>query len=323
MPKIITDTDPTLEAIDKAIAYAALLKEKPRRYVGMSSVGEECKRKLWYRFRWATPETFDAKSLKRFEDGHTQEDVQANRLRLVHGITLLTHDPDTGDQIGFRDLAGHFCGHCDGNILGILQAPKTWHIWEHKSVEEKALVELEKLKRTYGDKEALKHWKPVYYAQAILYMYYAGMTRHYLTVSSPGGRRTVSCRTNCDTAEALVLIEKAKRIIEAQNPPEKISKSADYFECRWCSFHSICHGENIPQKNCRTCLHSTPLMSEPDGAWACARYGAMLEDEKQREGCGSHLFIPSFVPGRVVNATEEQVTYELNDGSFYTNRTEN
>ncbi len=177
--------DPTLAAADQALEDAE--NSKPSRdYLGMSAIGASCERMLFYSFRWAQRVRFNAETLKRFADGHSGEDVQAARLRMVPGLTLITVDPETGRQIGFVDDTGHFKGHADGAVLGLLQAPKTWHIWEHK-VSEKFKA-LEKLKAEHGEKAALEKWNPTYYAQAVLYMHYSGISRHYLTCSTPGGR---------------------------------------------------------------------------------------------------------------------------------------
>lgn len=318
----ILATDPTLEAVNRAMEYASQLEqEKSLRggSIGMGWVGEPCSRKIWYRFRWADAEIFNAETLKRFEDGHAAEAQQATRLRMVQGITLITHDPDSGQQIGFNDIQNHMRGYLDGQILGILQAPKTWHVWEHKAVGEKSIAELEKLKAKFGEKEALKKWKPLYYAQAILYMHYTGFTRHYMTVSSPGGRSTVSIRTNADEAESLVLINKVARIIQMQNPPERISKTEDFFECRFCVMSDICHKDKQPKSNCRTCLHSTPV---ENGGWHCAKFNQILPIELQKTGCASHLYIPSLVPGEIIEAGENFVKYRMKDGAIYTNEGE-
>ena len=114
--------DPTLAAADAALARVE--NSKPRRgYLGMSGIGRSCKRRLWYDYRWITRVQFDALTLKRFLDGHSGEDLQAQRLRMVEGITLLTVDPESGRQFGYADLDSHFRGHMDGAILGLLQAP--------------------------------------------------------------------------------------------------------------------------------------------------------------------------------------------------------
>ena len=95
MAAIPAPADPTLVAVDAAIELRGNA-EQHRPYLGMSAIGRACSRALWYGFRWCSPNTFDAATLKRFEDGHRGEDIQADRLRLVEGIELLTIDPRTG-----------------------------------------------------------------------------------------------------------------------------------------------------------------------------------------------------------------------------------
>ncbi len=236
IPEVV---DPTLAAIDREMERRAA--EEPRRsYLGASQIGETCERKLWYGLRPDMPRArFPASVLKRFEDGHRGEDVMAERLRLVPGVELWTADDQTGEQFGFTDLGGMFSGHIDGVILGLLQAPETPHIWEHKQVEK--LDEFRKAKRSFGDKQALQAWNQTYYAQAVIYMDYFDLTRHYLTVSSAGGRETDSCRTEANPAMAEALRGKAKRIIEAASPPARISERPEHFKCKWCDFRDTCH----------------------------------------------------------------------------------
>lgn len=233
--------DPTLEAVDRAIE-AASRREVRRTYLGISSIGHPCGRRLWYGFHTDAREEFDAETLYRFDDGHRGEDVMAARLRMVPGITLLTIDPNTGRQFRFEDHGGRFAGHPDGVILGLLQAPKRWHIWEHKQVGEKGQAELVKLKEKHGEKQALRAWNPVYYAQAVCYLHYAQLDRHYLTCSTPGGRKTISVRTDADPEHAVAMIDKAKRIIEARAPLAKLSGDPSWWQCKMCGHHAACHG---------------------------------------------------------------------------------
>ncbi len=232
--------DATLLEIDKVLEAIAA-KEPVRNYLGASSIGDSCERKLWYRLHTNHKEKFDAATLRRFNDGHRSEDVMAGLLRSVSGIELYTHKtPD--EQYGFEDNTlgpKIFSGHYDGIIHGILEAPKTYHIWENKTVNEKKFNELKKLKEI-DEKSALQKWDKVYYAQAIIYMDYEGLPRHYMTVTTPGVRDYVSVRTNADPAYAGALKLKAKRIINATTEPERIGGS-DYYECKWCAFYDICH----------------------------------------------------------------------------------
>jgi hypothetical protein len=302
--------DPTLAAIDRALE-AVSRRKPPRPYLGMSAIGYSCERALWYSFRWVSPPNFDALSLKRFEDGHSGEDVQAARLRMVEGLTLLTIDPDTGRQYEFIDHNGHFRGHFDGAVLGLLQAPRKFHVWEHKQVSEKGQRELETAKRTVGEQNALLKWNPAYYAQAVLYMDYAGIDRHYLTVSSPGGRHTVSCRTHANPDAAAALKDKARRIIYSDWAPPRISDNPSWYQCAMCEHHGVCHQGAQAPRSCRTCLHSRPA---DNGLWHCERWNQTLDRARQEAGCEKHLYLPSLVPGQQVDAGEDWIEYQMNDG---------
>jgi hypothetical protein len=291
-----TTPDPTLEAIDRAIE--ARQSRRHRNYLGMSAIGRPCDRELWYSFRHCLRPEFDAASLKRFEDGHRGEDLQAKRLRMVKGIELHVKGAD-GEQFGFEDLGGHFRGHMDGAIRGLLQAPKTWHVWEHKQVSDKGLAKLLKAIQDHGEKAALREWDETYHAQAQLYMWYSGMSRHYLTCSSPGGRHTIGVRTNADKGIAKQYQARASRIIFSQHPPSKLSDDPSWWQCRFCSYQGICHEKAIPEPSCRNCLHTTP---EEDGTWSCVVKGPV-------KMCSLHLFIPDLI-GVPVDANEGSVEYE-------------
>lgn len=305
---------PTLDAVDRAIESAEARKP-PRHYLGMSSIGHACQRKPWLDWRWVAHVRFKADALKRFHDGHEGEALQAKRLRMVDGIELHIVDPDTGRQFGFDDHDGHFRGHMDGAILGVLQAPKTWHVWEHKQVSEKKFAELEQLKADKGEKEALRLWNEVYYGQAVLYMHYSGMRRHYLTVATPGGRDTIDCRTDENPAHAMRLIALAERLIGANAPPPRVSDDPAWYQCRMCDYHAFCHQGVIERRNCRTCLHSTPVAQ---GQWHCGRHDALRDVQQQLVGCESHLFLPGLIPAEQIDADGESVTYRYPDGTEWT-----
>jgi hypothetical protein len=312
MVALPTIEDPTLAAVDRALEERRNA-EPARPYLGMSIIGKECERELWLTFRWVGREVSDAVTLKRFEDGHRGEDLQAERLRLVPGLELHTHDPNTGGQFAVEDCGGHVKGHMDGAVLGIIQAPKTWHCWEHKQVGEKKQTELLRFKTKLGEKDALFAWNPVYYWQGQGYMGYTGMTRHYLTAASPGGRHTVSVRTDYDEAAFLRLRAKARRVVFGARPPMGISADPTFYKCKWCAFHAHCHEAKWPDAaNCRTCLHATP---EEDGTWSCARFAKTLSVDEQRQGCPAHLYIPDLIPAEQVDAGPDWVGYRLADGT--------
>ncbi len=326
-------SDPTLDAADAALVERQ--DRTPRPYYGMSMAGLACARRRWLAFRWAGREQMNAQSLRAIEDGYQGEALQAKRLRMVPGVELITEQ--NGKQIAVEAIDGHMRGHLDGAIRGLLQAPKTWCVWEHKQVNEKKHAALQKAKDTKGEKDALEVWDAVYFAQAQMYMRYTGMERHYLTAATPGGRATISVRTDYQPDKAARIEADARAVIYAAEPPPRISEDASWYECKFCPFHAQCHGEARPAVTCRSCAHSTPI---DNGAWHCARFDAEIPEDAQRDGCVDHRYIPALLErvaelvesdergdrvqwrNRLTGKTFEQPDYdsrELHDASDFRN----
>lgn len=231
--------DYTIDRMWKAIEESH--EDEERDYLGASLIGHDCLRYLYYVYNKYPREPFSGKTLATFESGHRSEDLAAERLKLIDGVTLITHDED-GNQYGFSDFDGKFQGHYDGGIKGISEAPKTWHVWEHKECNERKFKDFLKKRQDHGYKSVLKIWNKQYYAQAQIYMHYTKMSRHYMTVSTMGGRDYASCRTDYNKEHALEYIRKAQTVIEALSPLPQISNNPDYFVCKWCDFKDTCHG---------------------------------------------------------------------------------
>lgn len=310
--------DATLDAIDEKIVAANDVT--PRGYYGASQAGDDCERRQWYRLHWALPEYHSAATLRRFADGFAGEDLMASRLRLVEDIDLRTHR--NGEQFEVSAIAGHLKGHLDGCIKGVHAAPKTWHVWEHKQVQQTGSHGFNRLKKliTEDEKEALEQWNSNYFAQAQLYMGLANLKRHYLTVSTPGGRDYISCRTDYQPKAFKAIIEKAERVISDRELPVRISADPEYFQCGWCGFKETCHGDKTAQVNCRTCLHGRPITDEKAGApgkpagrgtWYCEFHSKNLSLKLQRTGCSDHLFHPGLIPWATLMGTDEENNLNL------------
>lgn len=303
--------DPTLAAMNAAIERDGN-SDAPRQYLGMSGIGKPCHRAIWYDFRWATDRQIAASGLRAIQDGYANEELTIKRLRAVDAITLWTEGED-GQQIGCEDLSGHFCGHLDGVIEGLLQAPKTPHVWENKAVNQKKFDALKKLIAEVGEKLALINWDSIYHAQAQLYMHYTKLTRHYLTVNTPGGRDTVACRTNYDKASAQHYIDLARSIIASEGPPMRMSDDAAHWKCKWCDHHAVCHTGQFPKVTCRSCAHVTPMLDEL-GGWHCQKYDDRIPVEVQRTGCEQHLYHPEILHFlQPVNGNMEQNWVQYQD----------
>lgn len=208
-----------------------------RNYIGASSIGDECSRKIWYQYNNYPKKPMGWLVLCAIEDGHHTEKVMVERYRMLDGIDLYADD-GTG-QFGY-DYEGWFKGHVDGMIKGLIEAPNTWHVFEVKAKKEEFFNKLKKCIETYGEKEALKNWDYLYYCQAVLYMHFMDVTRHCMVVATAGGRDFIQLRTEANPKLAKALITKGKRIKDAKDPPER-AYSKNNYQCKWCPFYEECY----------------------------------------------------------------------------------
>jgi len=283
--------DPTLLAARKALEAREAGRGHSRR-IGGSSVGHECTRRGWYSFRWTSPTVIGSSGLLAINDGHRGEIVLADLLRAVEGVELWTEDPEKpGEQISFELVNGHFVGKLDGIILGLLQAPKTPHVWEAKVVNLKKFDKLRKDIEKFGEKNALEQWDAVYFAQAQMYMMGMKIDRHYLTVASPGVRDIISVRTEYQKNRAEMYEGRAQTIAYSSGIPSRISNDPAFYGCKFCDHSDVCHRRETPLINCRTCDHARAL---PDGIWHCNYHDYVLSVEDQQVACKHHRFHPEF-----------------------------
>jgi hypothetical protein len=71
----------------------------------------------------------------------------------------------------------------------------------------------------------------------------------------------------------------------------------------------LCHGNDRPEVNCRTCIHSTP---EADGTWSCVQDGQkmVIDFDWQKKACEHHLFIPELLNREIAEAGKDFITYD-------------
>lgn len=315
---------PTVDAI--YAAYEAKQETGYRYHLGASLIGKACERALWYDFRWATRSKFEGRILRLFETGQLEEArIVANLISTsvqIHDHEYLDPDRYVEDydkpvkQIGVRDEFGHFGGSLDGMGIGVLEAPATWHVLEFKTHHEKSFNSLKK--------DGVEKSKPRHYAQVQVYMHLIGATRALYVARNKNTDELHSERIHYDVTFAIRMLAKANRVIQAARPPAKISNNPSWFECRFCDHYDVCHGEAMPERHCRSCMHSTPVEG---GVWACAQaefHGAYVDiaREVQEMGCPSHRYIPELIHGTQTDATEEPpgnwlITYLLTNGGTF------
>jgi hypothetical protein len=307
----------TVEAIWRS--YEEDAESGFRYHLGASLIGKECDRALWYDFRWATRAKFAGRMLRLFETGQLEEARFVANLRRA-GVEVYDcdetkpADPITGKhpQISVRNEFGHFGGSLDGVGIGFLEAPKKWHVIEFKTHSEKsfkALVE-----------NGVQKSKPRHYAQMQVYMHLIGMDRAYYLAKNKNNDDLYSERIEYDMTFALRLLAKADSVIQSPELPRRISHDPSWAGCKGyangayrCEHYDICHGGVLPERHCRSCMHSTPCQG---GVWHCAQAYEVGSDpelsrEQQEAGCTDHRYIPGLIHG-------QQTGYDgdLSDGTF-------
>jgi len=268
---------------------------KHRAHLGASLVGKDCCRELWYSFRWCAAPAFPGRILRMFQTGYREEPRACANLRAI-GCTVHEVDPATGKQWRYELFGGHFGGSMDGAVLGVPEAPKTWHLLEIKTSNAKGFRKLE----LHGVKKA----QPAHWVQMQVYMGLAGLTRALYFMVNKDTDALYTERIHYDKKAHEAAVAKAKRVIGAPEPLTRVG-AQDSFGCKWCDYTAICHEGQIPPANCRTCAHSTPVLS---GGWTCA-IGDGLTFERQLAGCDEHLYIPALLPWEVLDAGDGWVEY--------------
>jgi len=255
---------------------------KQRPYLGMSGLGGPCMRSLWYSFHWVAKKEIPRRVNRIFERGHWEEHRIIRDLSEI-GIDFFRRDKDgiaipiTGnpdeEQERIVGFAGHALGHTDGRCIGVPDAPKTEHLSEFKSANDKNFKKFQKL--------GVEQSNETYYGQMQRYMLGLGLTRALFVVTNKNDESRYYERVSFDKTYAGDLVKKEQHIVMSEAPLEKIG-GPTWFECKWCDKKGVCHEGDAPDRNCRTCDHSD---LENEGKWSCSYHEKEITTDEQRIGC--------------------------------------
>jgi hypothetical protein len=257
-------------------------REEPRDYMGASELGTECERALWYGFRWARKPHAEGRMMRIWRTGHRSEEAVIADLEAI-GIRVQRQQ----EEVSF---GGHILGHIDGTAIGVPGAEKTEHLLELKTANRKRFDKLEK--------EGVKTAEPRYWVQLQLYMLGLKLTRALFVSRCKDDERLYSERVHFEREPAEAWLERGHRVSLMSDAPPRIDERPTFYKCKMCDFQDLCHkAKSTDAVNCRTCAHSTPLMSlnVPPMAWRCEKWDALIPVENQREGCPAHVLHPAMV----------------------------
>ena len=291
----------TLSAVDQAIESGQ--DQAPgRAHLGASIIGRECSRELWYTFRWVAKKLHHARILRLFSRGQDEEE-RFNAYLQQGGLTVWDVDPETGEQWRISDVHGHFGGSLDGVVLGLQEAPEEAHVSEQKTHNTKSFDAVAR--------RGVLASKPEHFAQMQIYMHKMDLKWALYQAVNKDNDALYFERIEYDQNAAEQLLRKAKNIIASEGPLERISQDPTWYKCKFCDYSPICHGNETPAANCRTCAHSTPVLSGTAGQWKCGKHQKPSTVEAQGKSCNLHNFIPPLLANwaEPIDSDGDNVTY--------------
>lgn len=256
-----------------------------RSHLGGSRIGEKCRRRLWYEFRWCGREKFSGRMLRLFNRGHREEERNVEWLRDI-GFTVWDTDqsqpqnPDgTYPQFRVSACGGHFGGSTDG----IVQFPQHYGELPYMLYECKTNATGGGFNKLSSDGFALA--KPMHWAQTCTYGYLLGLDYVLYTNTNKNDDDIYVEVKQLDKAVGAHMVQKAEDIIIATDAPNRMSDSPTHYECKACPMHGVCHSGELPLVNCRSCKHSSPVDNKE---WYCSVHNSNIPKEVIKEACGSY-----------------------------------
>ena len=293
-----------------------------RDHLGASILGHRCDRYLWNSFRWVANPKHEGRLLRLFERGQREEEWLIEDMENTGEWEIQSRAED-GEQIRVRE--GHIGGSLDGIVSGLPESPEEDHVLEIKTSN---LKQWEKLRE-----KGVRSSKPVHYVQMQIYMNKMGLAHALYVCVCKDNDEIYSERVPYSEKTAEKHLERARAVVAAGSPPEKMDPATA--PCvlvsregkRWpCQYFDVCHGKQMPERSCRTCICATPeTTGEGDPVWSCGLdtdFSSRISSEKQREGCHSQVTIPTAVNADIsyVSLDKRVVTYQFADGEQVTQK---
>lgn len=187
-----------------------------------SSLGDDCQRRLWYKMNGAPSEQFDGRMKRLFDRGHKEEDRFIAALR---GIGV-----DVADQQKQVFYKGKVFGHIDGIGTGFPEAPKTPHLLEFKTMNDK---NFKLLKKGLPKKHVIQ-------MQVYMGLLHDIKRAMYLVVNK-NDDEIFQARIEFDPEFFKAQMQKVDRLMELKTPPQRIDDRPEFYLCKMCYLREICH----------------------------------------------------------------------------------
>lgn len=242
-----------------------------RNHLGASLAGRECTRYLWNTFRWLLLEQHEGRMRRLFDRGQREEQQFIDLLRGA-GWEVWDVDPNTGKQLRIA----HMSGHIGGSLDAVVRPPNRNMpmIGEFKTHNAKSFAALKS--------EGLIVTKPEHFIQMSIYGWYFQIPEGLYCAVNKDTDEIEWIPIELDWGAAQAMIARMESVVGSQFPPKKISETSTFWKCKFCHFKGICHSNEAPEKNCRSCDHAVPVAN---GEWHCTKWQDNIPPSTIPLGC--------------------------------------
>ena len=255
-----------------------------RSHLGASLIGRECKRYLWYVFRWCLHEKTTGRQQRLFNRGHREE---ARFIEWLEGIGFKVwfENRDEGPnekgefpQYRISDVMGHFGGSLDG----IAVLPERYGIAEPVLLEFKTNGTGAGFNKLADDGMPIA--KPEHFAQTSTYgKKYNFRYCVYLNINKNDDSLHIEVvKLNHNLGEQMIM--KAEQIIMSQTAPARLSDNPTFHKCGYCHMKEVCHKGAVVEVNCRSCAFARPV---ENAEWFCEVHNGNIPKDFIAKACPS------------------------------------
>ena len=247
------------------IANLELYLDSPAWRLGASAIGEDCKRALWYKFRWVKPNTPDARMLRLLNRGEREEARFIEWLQKA-GCQVWAHD-ENGQQYACSAV----CGHFGGKIDAVIKLPESFKFDLPVLASFKTNVTGRGFSGLFSD--GFAKCKPLHWAQECTYGYKFNLDFvAYLNINKNDDDLYVEI-AKLDHKLGKQMEDKAEIVIRSATAPQRISDNPNNRSCQGCNFKGVCHSGEDVAHSCRSCANATPV---DNAQWQCSVHNAII-----------------------------------------------
>ena len=259
-----------------------------RSHLGASLIGRECKRYLWYVFRWCLHEKTTGRQQRLFNRGHREE---ARFVEWLEGIGFKVwfenrdeapNEKGEYPQYRISDVMGHFGGSLDG----IAVLPERYGIAEPVLLEFKTNGTGAGFNKLADDGMPIA--KPEHFAQTSTYgKKYNFRYCVYLNINKNDDSLHIEVvKLNHNLGEQMIM--KAEQIIMSQTAPARLSDNPTFHKCGYCHMKEVCHKGAVVEVNCRSCAFARPV---ENAEWFCEVHNGNIPKDFIAKACPSYKSI--------------------------------